>query len=133
MVIRFKLAVALFVLCLAGCGGKPEAALKKPIGITTSGEDFTPLIEAGQRLPHTYSETFTNKTDGGPEVLVELSQKDGSGVETIASLIVAIPPVPDNALNITVTLKVSEHKQLRVKTTVSETALIQEFGPFDVE
>ncbi len=147
---RFNLSVALTALCLAGCGNEPDSAvdregtspvdrpsraatLTKPIGITTAGDVFTPLVEAGQRLPHTFSETFTNKTDGGPEVLVELSQKDDAGVETIAALIISIPPEPDNSLNITVTLKLSEDKRLRVKTTVAETASVQEFGPFPVE
>ena len=116
----------------AGRARQP-AILKRPIGIKTAGDVFTPLVEAGQSLPCTHSETFTNKTDGGPKVLVELSQKDASGIETIASLIIAIPPVADNALQITVTLKVSEDRQLRVKTTVVETAAVQEFGPFPVE
>ncbi|MGO9471800.1 MAG: Hsp70 family protein [Isosphaeraceae bacterium] len=147
---RHSVFVALVALILPGCvdssrspaetpGGPPSqrvraaAVLKKPIGIKTAGDVFTPLIEAGQRLPHTRSETFTNKTDGGPKVLVELSQKDESGLETIASLIISIPPVADKALQITVTLKVSEEKQLRVKTTVAESASVQEFGPFAVE
>ncbi len=107
--------------------------LEKPIGIQIVGEVFTPLVEAGQRLPFTCSQTFTNKTDGGKKVQVELSQKDESGVETIALLLIAIPPVCDNALQITVTLKISAHKQLWVKATVMETASVQPFGPFPVE
>jgi molecular chaperone DnaK (HSP70) len=147
---RRSILIVLVALILPGCvdsskspvdsrDGLPKhrvreaAVLKKPIGIKTAGGVFTPLVEAGQQLPHTRSETFTNKTDGGPKVLVELSQKDESGLETIASLIISIPPVADNALQITVTLKVSEEKQLRVKTTVAESASIQEFGPFAVE
>ena len=147
---RYNSLVALALLGAVGCvdasksaskpgispssdGSRQVGVLKKPIGIKTAGDVFTPLIEAGQRLPHTRSETFTNKTDGGPKVLVELSQKDESGLETIASLVIAIPPVADNALQITVTLKVSEDKKLRVKTTVAESGSVQEFGPFPVE
>jgi molecular chaperone DnaK (HSP70) len=147
---RYNILVTLAMFSSTGCGNvsKPladpgnngpksglhqGAVLKKPIGIRTAGDVFTPLVEAGQRLPHTHSETFTNKTDGGPKVLVELSQKDESGTETVASLIISIPPVADNTLNITVTLKLSEDKQLRVKTTVAEAASVQEFGPFPVE
>ncbi len=51
----------------------------------------------------------------------------------MASLIIAIPAVADNALQITVTLKITEDKQMKVKTTVAETAAVQEFGPFPVE
>jgi len=112
---------------------RKAALLEKPIGITTAGDVFTPLVHAGQKLPYTKSETFTNKTDGGPEVMVELSQKDQTGTETVASLIIAIPRVPDNTLQITVTLKISEDKQMRVKTTISQPAMVQEFGPFPVE
>jgi hypothetical protein len=110
-----------------------KATLKKSIGIKTAGDVFTPLVKADQRLPHTYSQTFTNKTDAGPSVVVVLSQKDETGIETIASLPISIPRVPDNTLNIIVTLKISEDKQLRVKTTVAETASVQEFGPFPLE
>ncbi len=147
---RCNVPFALAVLCVAGCSdaSKPAAdrqpgpaadqsrqaaVLKKPIGIKTAGDVFTPLLEAGQRLPSTRSETFTNKTGGGREVLVTLVQTDASGIETIASLIIAIPPKPDSTLHITVTLKISEDMQMRVKTTVSETASVQEFGPFPVE
>jgi molecular chaperone DnaK (HSP70) len=128
------------MLGLLGCHGSPQTALGspqtvlgKPVGITTVGEEFTPLIPAGQRLPFTRSVTFTNKTDGGPEALVEVSQKDSSGIETIASLKIPIPKTKDNTLNITVTLKVSEDKMMRIKTTVMETASVREFGPFPVE
>jgi molecular chaperone DnaK (HSP70) len=91
---RYGMLVVLLVVGLPGCSdrlkspadagagtpirrGREVAVLKKPIGIKTAGDVFTPLIDAGQRLPCTRSETFTNKTDGGPKVLVELSQKDG--------------------------------------------------------
>jgi molecular chaperone DnaK (HSP70) len=112
----------------------PEAAvLRKPIGITTAGDVFTPLVKGGQHLPYTVSETFTNKTNGGPEVQVALSQKDPSGTETIASIIIPIPRVSDNSLQITVTLKISEDKKMKVKTTVTQTAAVQEFGPLPVE
>jgi molecular chaperone DnaK (HSP70) len=147
---RYNILIALAVVGLAGCGeasksaGEPRgglprdqvrqaAVLTKPIGIKTAGDVFTPLIQAGQRLPLTHSETFTNKTAGGPRVVVELSQKDESGQETIAYLLISIPPNADGTLNITVTLKISEDKRLRVKTTVAESASVQEFGPFPVE
>lgn len=147
---RCSVLIALMALILPGCadasksadvarGGAPvdglrrRAILKKPIGIRTAGDVFTPLIEAGQRLPFTCSDTFTNKTDGGDKVQIELSQKDESGLETIVSLIISIPRVADNTLQITVTLKISEDKQLRVKATVAEPASVQEFGPFAVE
>jgi molecular chaperone DnaK (HSP70) len=107
--------------------------LKKSIGIETDGGEFTPLVEAGRRLPCTLSETFTNKTDGGPEALVSLSQRDESGTETVASLKIPIPRAPDHSLQITVTIKISEDKHMRVKTTVSEAASVREFGPFPVE
>jgi hypothetical protein len=109
------------------------AILKKVIGIKTAGEVFTPLFEAGRRLPSTISENFTNQTGGGTVLEIVLSQKDESSVETIACLLISIPPAPDNALRIIVKLKISADKQLRVKTTVSETASVQEFGPFPVE
>jgi hypothetical protein len=60
---------------------RKDALLEKPIGITTAGDVFTPLVDAGQKLPYTKSETFSNKTDGGPKVMVELSQKDRTGAE----------------------------------------------------
>jgi molecular chaperone DnaK (HSP70) len=122
-------------LALLGLGGRAQrgAVLDKPIGIATADGEFTPLVEAGQSLPFTFSDTFTNKTDGGPEVLVHLSQKDESGTETIASLILAIPSVPDNSLQITVTVKIATDKKMTVKTTVAKTAKVQEFGPFPVE
>jgi len=43
---------------------RKDALLEKSIGITTSGDVFTPLVGAGQKLPYTKSETFTNETDG---------------------------------------------------------------------
>jgi molecular chaperone DnaK (HSP70) len=107
--------------------------LKKPIGIGTAGDAFTVLVPAGQRLPHTFSDTFTNKTDGGSKALVVISQKDSSGTETIANLIVPIPPDPDDTLQITVTLKISAYKQMTIKTTVAEEHSVKEFGPFPVE
>ena len=112
---------------------RKDALLEKPIGITTAGDVFTPFVDAGQKLPYTKSETFTNKSDGGPEVMVELSQKDHTGTETVASLRIAIPRVPNNTLEITVTLKISKDKQMRVKTTISQPTMVQEFGPFPVE
>src|SRR5262249_61160350 len=112
---------------------RKDALLEKPIDITTAGDVFPPVVDAGQKLPYTKSETFTNKTDGGPEVMVELSQKDQTGTETVASLIIAVPRVPNNTLQITVTLKISEDKQMRVKTTISQPTMVQEFGPFPVE
>jgi molecular chaperone DnaK (HSP70) len=149
-VLRPGMTIALVALCFAGCADEKRpnpgrqavspsrraqkvVVLDKPIGIATVGGAFTPLVEAGQGLPFTLSETFTNKTNGGPEILVELSQKDRSGVETVASLIIAIPTVPDNSLQITVTLKISEDKKMQVKTTIMQTATVQEFGPFPVE
>ena len=67
------------------------------------------------------------------ESLGRTVQEGRVGLETIASLVIAIPPVADNALQITVTLKVSEDKKLRVKTTVAESGSVQEFGPFPVD
>jgi hypothetical protein len=107
--------------------------LEKPIGIRTHGEAFTPFVEAGQQLPFTCSRTFTYITDGRAEVEVELSHRDDSGSETIASLLIGIPRATDNALQITVNLKISPHRQLWVNTTVLATASIQQFGPFPVE
>jgi hypothetical protein len=46
---------------------------------------------------------------------------------------IRIPPAADGTLNITVTLTVSETKQMTVKTTVDETASTQQLGPFTVE
>ena len=146
-----NVAISLAVSCAIGCAERTSPAPdrpaepparparrplvpKKPIGIKTAGDVFEfPLMPEGQSLPCTRSETFTNKTDGGANVPVEISQKGSSGIETIASLIIAIPPVADNALQITVTLKVSEDRQLRVKTTATEAHSVQEFGPFPVE
>lgn len=111
----------------------PRVTLAKPIGITTAGDVFSPLIAAGHSLPVVHSETFGNQTNGKSEVLVELSQRSAAGNEIIASLIIKIPPAANKALNITVTLTVSEAKQMTVKTTVAETASMQQFGPFSVE
>ncbi len=144
---RRGLVKILVVLCFAGCADKPQArqpaaaakpatkgaVLTKPIGIATVQGAFTPLINAGQPLPFTFSDTFTNKTNGGPEILVHLMQKDETGTETIASLIIAIPPVADNALQVTVTLKIASDRKMTVKTTVAQTAKVQEFGPFPVD
>ena len=107
--------------------------LAKAIGITTAGDVFSPLIPAGQALPIVHSETFGNATNGKGEVLVELSQKSTAGTETIASLRIKIPPAANKTLDITVTLIVSDSKQMTVKTTVSQTASTQQFGPFAVE
>jgi len=60
---------------------------------------------------------------------VELSQKGAAGSETVASLRIKIPPAANKTLDITVTLTVSENKQMTVKTTVSQTASTQQFGP----
>jgi len=38
-----------------------DALLEKPIGITTAEDVFTPLVDAGRKLPYMKSETFTNK------------------------------------------------------------------------
>ncbi len=110
-----------------------RVTLAKPIGITTAGDVFSPLIPAGQTLPVVHSETFGNATNGKAEVLVELSQRSAAGSETIASLRIQIPPAADKTLDITVTLTVSESKQMTVKTTVAQTASVQQFGPFKVE
>jgi molecular chaperone DnaK (HSP70) len=106
--------------------------LRKPIGITTAGGVFSELVPAGQRLPHTRSMTFGNATNGREEVLVELSQKDSAGVETIASLRIPIPRAANKTLDITVTLMISAEKTMRVKTTVAQTASVKEFGPYPV-
>ncbi len=108
------------------------ATLRKAIGITTAGDVFSPLVPAGQRLPSTHSVTFGNATNGKAEVMVELSQKDSTGTETITSLRIPIPPAANNSVDITVTLIISADKNLRVKTTVAQTAKVQEFGPFPV-
>jgi molecular chaperone DnaK (HSP70) len=110
-----------------------RVTLAKPVGITTAGDVFSPLIPAGQTLPVVHSETFSNQTDGKSEVLVELSQRSAAGIEIITSLRIKIPPAANKALNITVTLSISEAKQMTVKTTVAETASTQQFGPFAVE
>ena len=110
----------------------PRATLAKPLGITTAGDVFSTLIPAGQALPVVHSETFGNQTDGKSEVLVELSQRSPAGSEIITSLRIKIPPAANRALNITVTLSISETKQMTVKTTVAETASTQQFGPFHV-
>jgi len=112
---------------------RSRVTLTKPIGITTAGDVFSPLIPAGQTLPVVHSETFSNATKGKSEVLVELSQRSAAGSETIASLRIQIPPAADGTLDITVTLTVSETKQMTVKTTVSQSARAQQFGPFKVE
>ena len=112
---------------------KPQVTLSKPIGITTAGGVFTPLIPAGESLPVVRSQTFGNQTNGKSEVGVELSQKGTAGSETIASLRIDIPPAANDAVGIIVTLTVSDSKQMTVKTTVVESAKTQEFGPFAVE
>ena len=140
-------AVLLVLLGGAACGPTPTPAvsagtaapekaalsLEKPIGITTAGGVFTPLIPAGQTLPTVQSQTFGNKTDGGSQVGVVLSQKGSEGIETVASMEIDVPPAANDAVGIIVTLTVSESKQMTVKTTVVKTAKIQQFGPFPVQ
>ncbi len=149
---KFIIQVLLLsVTMLTSCGDRPTSAekapevnsaattlaassptLRKPIGITTAGDVFSPLVPAGQRLPYTHSETFSNATNGKAEVMVELSQKDSTGTETITSLRIPIPHAANKSLDITVTLIISADKNMRVKTTVAQTGKVQEFGPFPV-
>lgn len=119
--------------CTEDGNSSKSTTLIKPIGIETADGEFTILIPASQRLPHVFSETFTNKNDGGPEIQVHLSQKDEFGSETVAFIIVQVPPSPDNSQEIVVTLKISADKKMQVKTTVVRTASVQEFGPFPVD
>ena len=93
---------------------KPQLILSRPIGITTSGGVFTPLIQAGESLPIVRSQTFGNQTNGQSEVGVELSQQGSAGSETIASLRIDIPPAANGAVGIVVTLTVSDAKQMTV-------------------
>lgn len=123
--------LAIFALSFISSNNK--RILHKPIGITTAANEFETLIPAGQKNPFVYSETFTNKNDGGPQLWVNISQKDELGTETIASLVLAVPPSLDDSLQVIVTLRITAHKLMRVKTTVVKTASIQEFGPFRVE
>jgi hypothetical protein len=120
------------------------AILRMPIGITTAGDVFSPLIEAGQGLPYTRSMIFSNAIEGAPDVAVELSQKDSTGNERIASLRIPVPgAAPSKSLSITVTLIVSTDKTMRVKTTVGQkdepgalvtsACVVQEFGPYRVK
>jgi molecular chaperone DnaK (HSP70) len=130
--------VALVLAVLSGCAGGPAtsadstATLRKPIGITTAGDVFTPLVPAGQRLPFTRSMTFGNATNGREEVMVELAQKDATGTETITSLRIPIPKAANKSLDITVTLIISADKKMKVKTTVAQTGDVKEFGPYPV-
>jgi len=107
--------------------------LEKSVGIVTEGRVFTPLIRAGQRLPFTCSRVFSNKTDGGSELFLEVAQQDPSGVENIVSTRVPIPPAPNGTLDITITLKIDEDKGMTVKATVAQSGVVKEFGPFPVE
>jgi molecular chaperone DnaK (HSP70) len=128
--LRIVLLIATVGLAMAD--STASAILHKPIGITTAGDVFSPLVPAGQHLPYTHSVTFGNATNGRQEVLVELSQKDSTGTETIASLRIPIPKAANKTLDITVTLKISADKKMAVKTTVSQTGDVREFGPFPV-
>ena len=92
------------------------------------------MIPAGSTLPQTYSETFGNAADNQDAFRITIAQKDPSGIEQIlVADINQLPPRPKGLLNVTVTLTVDVHKQLRLKATVSETAYAREFGPVPVK
>jgi hypothetical protein len=106
-----------------------SSTLLKAIGITAADGVLTLVVPAGQQLPDTRSQTLTTANAAG-EVAVTLSQQDASGSAAIAEVRVPIPMVTGTTLDITVTLKISAAKVLRIKTTVNQTAESREFGPW---
>jgi hypothetical protein len=111
----------------------PAITLRRPIGITTSGDVFTPLVPAGQHLPWTHSQTFGNATNGAGEVAIDLSQHDAIGTNAIANLRIPIPRAANRTLEVTVMLEISADKAMQVKTTVGQASESRAFGPYQVE
>jgi len=62
---------------------------------------------------------------------VTIFQTDGSLRETIAEVDVPVDPMKDSS--IVITINVDSQKRLRLKTSVMESAVVKEFGPFPVE
>ncbi len=107
-----------------------SSTLLKAIGITAAGGVLTPVVPAGQQLPHTRSQTSRTAANAAGEVAITLSQQDATGSAAIAEVRVPIPAVTGTTLDITVTLTISAAKVLRIKTTVNQTAESREFGPW---
>ncbi len=120
---------------LTGCTKSPSnSKLNKSIGIVTVGDVISEIIPANQTIPHTYSETFSNAENGQQAIEITLAQKDRSGIEKICVAVIDnLPPKPIGKLNVIITIKVDQHKKLRLKATVPETGYLKEFGPVSVE
>lgn len=136
--IRFSVFLILLLsLFLSGCSAiKPKAdatpKLTYSIGINTS-EGYTEMIPAGQTLPTLFSETYSNEEDRQETVGIEISQKRTEGIEKIVDVEVPIPQKSEGEVEMLITVKVDANKMLTVKTSVMETGLVKEFGPFPVE
>lgn len=63
---------------------------------------------------------------------VRLAQEHAEGLETVVDAMVPVPPAPSGEVQIVVSVRVDGRKRLWLKTTVVQTASVQEFGPFPV-
>ena len=112
--------------------GGTNITLESPIGIMTV-DGFVELISIYQPLPNLFSEVFSTATDQQDSVEIKLVQQHSYGTETITVVNVRdLPTYGQGILQITITIKVDEHKQLTCKVTINETAYQQEYGPYKV-
>ena len=143
---RFAIAVLFFLFVTIGLGAclaqnklmepastpLPLAAPKLTRSISLVAVDGdVELLPAGKDVPAMASERFVYVKDGLDSATVTIYQSDGSLRETIAEVDVPVAPMKDS--NIVITVSVDSQKQLRLKTSVMESAVVKEFGPFPVE
>lgn len=112
--------------------GGTYTTLESPIGIMTF-DGFAELISIYQPLPHLFSEVFSTATDQQDSVEIKLVQQHSYGTEIITVVTIRdLPTYGKGVLQITITIKVDEQKQLTCKVTINETAYQQEYGPYKV-
>ena len=115
---------------------QPEAAvLKRHLGIVAvdkNGQNIFILVPAGTELPNVYSNIFTNESDGQNKVEITLCQQHPEGIEIVTNIVEKIPPNEKSTVQVVVTLMIDKKKNLRVKTTIADTARVKEYGPFQL-
>jgi len=110
----------------------PPAQPKLTRSISLVAEDGdVELLPAGKDLPAIASYRLLYEKSVEDAGTVTVYQYEGTMHETIAQVDVPVPPMKDSTMVITV--NVDSEKRLRLKTSVMETAVVKEFGPFPVE
>jgi molecular chaperone DnaK len=130
-VVTKRIAIALAIACLAGCGQStiealvvetnspaagPDGTLVQAIGIETLGGSFTRLIPEGTQVPCAVSETFSTATDNQDQIMVTVFRGRGDRVADAHHLgdfqVAGIPPAPRGVPSIEITFAVRERKVL---------------------